>query len=285
MDKLLTDLIKNIIGGADNSINAAFSNLMDLCFNLENQLAQSNGELYMAFSRLKSVIFSMALALIVLKFLKKGFDIYILWTEGESDTPPLTFIVYFIRAVVVLICYGILYNWLILATESFGNSMLTAMDLSIDISITDSLASATIGGIFNAILAIIALILIFILYIQFITRGFEIFILNLGFPIACVGLVQADGGVFKSYFDKVFKSVLTVLIQIVICKISMILIRTGHLIYAVASISTAIKTPKLLQEFTLGGNGGVSNFIVTTSKAIELSGQIKRKLRQSRRLK
>ena len=43
----------------------------------------------------------------------------------------------------------------------------------------------------------------------------------------------------------------------------------------------ALKTPKFLQEFMLGGGtGGISNVIVTTSKTIELSSQIKRKLSQ-----
>ena len=87
----------------------------------------------MSFDNLKAIIFSMALSLIILKFLKKGFDIYILWTEGESDTPPLTFIVYFIRAVVVLICFTVLYDWIIQIAKDFGNQMLTAMNFNNDL--------------------------------------------------------------------------------------------------------------------------------------------------------
>ena len=51
------------------------------------------------------------------------------------------------------------------------------------------------------------------------------------------------------------------------------------MLFGIAAIMMAIKTPKFLQEFMLGGGtGGISNVIVTTSKTIELSSQIKRRL-------
>ena len=51
--------------------------------------------------------------------------------------------------------------------------------------------------------------------------------------------------------------------------------------WLIAAIIMAIKTPKFIQEFMLGGGtGGISNVIVTTSKTMELSSQIKRKFSQ-----
>ncbi|MDO5556671.1 MAG: DUF6102 family protein [Clostridia bacterium] len=281
MEKLLTDLITSIIGGVDSTIDSAFNGLMDLCFNAEYTLTHNFGIQMLNFDNLKTVIFSMALSLIILKFLKKGFDIYILWTEGESDTPPLTFVTYFIRAIVTLVCFTTLYDWLIEIAKDFGNNMLTAMNLTNQLPITQTIASFAGYGIFSALLAIIALILLFVLYVQFIIRGFEMFILKMGFPLACVGLVEANGGVFKSYSEKLFKSVLTVLIQIVICKIAIALVLSVQFLYAIAAIIMAIKTPKFLQEFTLGGGtGGISNVIITASKTMELSGQLKRKIQE-----
>ena len=281
MEKLLTDLITSIIGGVDSTIDSAFNGLMDLCFNAEYALTHNFGIQMLNFDNLKTVIFSMALSLIILKFLKKGFDIYILWTEGESDTPPLTFITYFIRAIVTLVCFATLYDWLIEIAKDFGNNMLTAMNLTNQLPLTQTIASFAGYGIFSASLAIIALILFFVLYVQFIIRGFEMFVLKMGFPLACVGLVEANGGVFKSYSEKLFKSVLTVLIQIVICKIAIALILSVQFLYAIAAIIMAIKTPKFLQEFMLGGGtGGISNVIITASKTMELSGQLKRKIQE-----
>ena len=275
MESILTGLITSIIGGADNVINSAFNGLIDMCFNAENYISSNFGSMVVDFSQLKALILSLSLSLIVLKFLKKGFDMYILWTDGEADTPPLTYIVYFVRAIVVAISFTVLYDWIIGIAKSFGESILTAMNFTDNISLTNIATS----GLFTAIVALIALILLFVLYIQFLMRALEMFVLKLGFPLACVGLVNPDGGVFKSYSEKLIKSILTVLVQIILCKISIILIMNVKMLFGIASIIMAIKTPKFLQEFMLGGGtGGISNVIVTTSKTMELSSQIKRKL-------
>lgn len=279
MESLLTGLITSIIGGADTAINSAFNGLMDMVFKCEDYLSNNFGSQLINYSSLKALILSLSLSLIVLKFLKKGFDMYIMWTDGESDTPPLNYLVYFIRAVVVALCFSILYDWVIDVAISFGNQMLEAMGMLSNSSITTQLATIAGTGIFTAIVCLIALILIFVLYVQFLMRSLEMFVLKLGFPLACVGLVNPDGGVFKSYIEKLFKSVLTVLVQILLCKIAIVLILNVKLLYGIAAIILALKTPKFIQEFMLGGgSGGVSNIIMTTSKTMELSSQIKRKL-------
>ena len=279
MESILTGLITSIIGGADNVINSAFNGLIDMCFNAENYISSNFGNIVVDFSGLKALVLSLALSLIVLKFLKKGFDMYVLWTDGEADTPPLTYIVYFIRSIVVAISFSVLYDWIIQIAKSFGDSILNTMNIADNISLTTIIANMATSGLFTAIVALIALILLFVLYIQFLMRAVEMFVLKLGFPLACVGLVNPDGGIFKSYSEKLFKAVLTVLVQIILCKIAIILIINVKLLFAIASIIMAIKTPKFLQEFMLGGGtGGISNVIVTTSKTMELSSQIRRKL-------
>ena len=166
---------------------------MDTCFNAEYALTHTLGVQVISLDNLKMLIFSFALSLIILKFIKKGFDIYILWTEGEADTPPLTFIIYFLKAVVVLLASTILYDWLVSVVQSFGQEMLNSLNVAQTMDITTQMASLAGAGLFSAIMALIALILLFVLWVQFIIRGAEIFILKLGFPLACVGLVNADG--------------------------------------------------------------------------------------------
>lgn len=285
MESILTNLITSIIGGVDNSINEAFNGLMDLCFNAEYTLTHNFGIAVLSFENLKTILTSFALCLIILKFLKKGFDIYILWTEGESDTPPLTFIMYFIRAIVVLIGSTILWDWVVEIIKSFGTSLLNAMSFQSTFTLTTAIANFALNGIFNAIIGLVAIILYFILYIQFIMRGLEIWILKMGFPIACVGLVQADGGAFNSYFEKILKSMITVIVQIILCKLSLLLIASSQFIYMIAAIILALKTPKFLQDIMLVSGGGLGGAINTASKTIELSGQLKRKFSQLRKVK
>lgn len=279
MEGILTGLISNVIGGADTVINSAFNGLIDMCFNSENYISSNFGSTVIDFSQLKALILTLAISLIVLKFLKKGFDMYIMWTDGEADTPPLTYIVYFIRAIAMAVSFSILYDWVVQIAKSFGESMLQTMNMADNISLTTTIANIATSGLFNSIVALIGLILLFVLYIQFLMRALEMFVLKLGFPLACVGLVNPDGGVFKSYSEKLIKSILTILVQIILCKIAIVLLINVKMLFGIAAIILAIKTPKFLQEFMLGGGtGGISNVIVTTSKTMELSSQIKRKL-------
>lgn len=279
MEGILTGLISNVIGGADTVINSAFNGLIDMCFNSENYISSNFGSTVIDFSQLKALILTLAISLIVLKFLKKGFDMYIMWTDGEADTPPLTYIVYFIRAIAMAVSFSILYDWVVQIAKSFGETMLQTMNMADNISFTTTIANIATTGLFNSIVALIGLILLFVLYIQFLMRALEMFVLKLGFPLACVGLVNPDGGVFKSYSEKLIKSILTILVQIILCKIAIVLLINVKMLFGIAAIILAIKTPKFLQEFMLGGGtGGISNVIVTTSKTMELSSQIKRKL-------
>ena len=279
MEGILTGLISNVIGGADTVINSAFNGLIDMCFNSENYISSNFGSTVIDFSQLKALILTLAISLIVLKFLKKGFDMYIMWTDGEADTPPLTYIVYFIRAIAMAVSFSILYDWVVQIAKSFGETMLQTMNMADNISLTTTIANIATTGLFNSIVALIGLILLFVLNIQFLMRALEMFVLKLGFPLACVGLVNPDGGVFKSYSEKLIKSILTILVQIILCKIAIVLLINVKMLFGIAAIILAIKTPKFLQEFMLGGGtGGISNVIVTTSKTMELSSQIKRKL-------
>ena len=78
---------------------------------------------------------------------------------------------------------------------------------------------------------------------------------------------------------------LTVLVQIILCKMALACILSVQFINAIALIIMAIKTPRFLQDFMLGGgSGGITNMIIATSKSIELTGQIKRKIAQLKKV-
>ena len=71
MEGILTGLISNVIGGADTVINSAFNGLIDMYFNSENYISSNFGSTVIDFSQLKALILTLAISLIVLKFLKK----------------------------------------------------------------------------------------------------------------------------------------------------------------------------------------------------------------------
>ena len=229
------------------------------------------------FTALKTIILSFAISLIILKFLKKGFDTYILWSEGDIDTPSFTFVTYFARAIILAVSFPVLYEWLISVSKEFANDVLVALNVSGQQEIIEALMKGSALGIFASVFAIIILIILFLLYIQLLMRGVEMFILKLGFPLACVGLVDSDKGMFLPYIKKFFQSIITVIIQIGLAKLSILLIITNQYIYATAILLVALRTPKFLQEFLLitgNGSSGLSSAIHNTSKTIELTKQV-----------
>ena len=279
MEKLLTNLIGTIIGSADNSIYEVFNNLIDMCFNSETYITHILGAEVLNFDGLKQIILGFAISLIVLKFLKKGFDTYIAWTEGDNDMPPLNFVGYFVRALIMAISFPILYDWLISISKDLATQVMVALNMSEQYSITTSLSAVTLLNLFSGILALIILVMGFLLYIQFIMRGVEMFILKLGFPLACVGLVDSDKGIFAPYMKKFFQSIVTVIVQIALTKLAILLIVSSQLLQATAVILVALRTPKFLSEFMLttnGGTTGVNNIVHNVSRTIEFTKQLKR---------
>ena len=277
MEELLTGLVSSIIGGADSVINTVFNSLLDVCFNAEQGLTNILGTEILNFTTLKEVILSFAITLIILKFLKKGFEIYIMWTEGDTDIPSSTYITYFIRALVLAISFPVLYDWFIRTARSFADSILLALNIGEQQGIIEALLKGVPLGLFSSIFAVIILVMLFLLYIQLLMRGIEMFILKIGFPLACVGLVDSDKGVFAPYVKKFFQSTLTVIVQLALVKIGILLIISNQFIYATAVLLLALRTPKFLQEFMLttgNGGSGISNAVHTTSKTIELTKQV-----------
>lgn len=83
----------------------------------------------------------------------------------------------------------------------------------------------------------------------------KILILRVGLPMACVGILDTDKGVFKTYIQKFFQATLEVLVQIVLAKIGIALMLNTYVFCGIAALMLAIKTPRFLQEFIiiLGG--------------------------------
>lgn len=226
------------------------------------------------------IFFGFGISLIILKFLKKGFDRYVLWQDGDSDVEPAIMFMGFLKALAIAICFPTMYQWLATVIEDMSSELINIIsgDMSTDFSaIINGISSA---GLFTGIVSLIFFICFFILYIQFLTRGLEIMILRIGLPLACVGLMDRDNGVFKTYLQKFFQSTLGVLIQIVLAKMGVGLMLNAHVFWGVAAMVLAIKTPKFLQEFLIisgGGSGGMMNKVYSTARIYQMSKAIFKK--------
>jgi hypothetical protein len=106
-------------------------------------------------------------------------------------------------------------------------------------------------------------------------RGLEMLILRVGVPIACVGLLDNDSGVFKNYLTTFFKSMLTIVVQVALAKLGVGLMLNMHVFWGVACMILALKTPRFLSEFVVpsggGGGGGVINNVYHSVRLVGMA--------------
>lgn len=255
LEVLLVLLIVAILNGCLTYVNSILEGLVSMALYAEtymDTLLGTNG-----FTQVFEIFLSFGISLIVLKFLKKGFDIYILWTDGDAEIDPLKLLTGFFKALAIAVSFPTLYGWMATIIEDMTNRILIAIGLGHNTDFTSTISGISSAGLFTAIVSLIFFICFFLLYFQFLMRGLEILILRIGLPLACSGLVDSDGGVFRTYIQKFFQSTLAVLIQIVLAKLGVALMLNLHVFWGIAALMLAIKTPRFLQEFIIvsGGSG------------------------------
>ena len=76
------------------------------------------------------ILLGFGVSLIILKFLKKGFECYVMWTDGDPDSEPIQLIIRFVQAIAVAVCFPVMYGWLADITEKLTNQLITAIGAS-----------------------------------------------------------------------------------------------------------------------------------------------------------
>lgn len=264
LESFLSNFINEALGYADT----ALGNIVDVAINSENYMKSSLG---LDFSGVYAMILSYAIYLIVLKYVKKGFDVYVLWDEGDADMDPFIMFTSLCKSIIIATSFETIYIYIgaiaIDVIDKVLNSFNTA---DIDLTSADLIKAAVSAflnnGIFLVIIALIYLVMYIFLWIQFIKRGLELFILKKGIPFACVGLIDSDGGVFKPYCKKIVQELFTVFIQVILLKMSLIFMINGHFLWGIAAMNFSIKSPQFLQEFIMmTQSGGIGTKVSQTA--------------------
>lgn len=264
----ITGFLNDLINGALGAFDSALGNIADVALNSENYMKSTLG---MNFDGLYKVIYTYAIYLIVLVFLKKGFEVYVLWNDGDADMDPFIMLTSFTKAIILAVSFETLYGYIADFSLEMIHAILKSFNTAdIDLSAPTILKAAVSGflnnGIFLVIVAVVYIVMYIKLYIDFIKRGLELFILKKGVPFACIGMMNSDGGVFKPYIKKIVQEVLTVLLQVVLLKLSLIFMINGHFFWGIAAINYAITAPQFLQEFIMmSQSGGVTTKISQTA--------------------
>ena len=278
MEAILVILLVALLNGAIVFIDQMLESLIPMTLYAdEYMIATAGGSMV---DILFEIVLGFGVSLIILKFLKKGFDSYILWTDGDPDYEPTALIIRFIQAIAVAVTFPVLYGWLAQITEDLTDELLIAINQSTNMDWQTWVNGISSLGLVTAIFGLIFVICYFILYFQFLMRGLEIMILRIGMPMACVGLLDNDKGVFGEYVKMFFKSMLTVVIQICLLKLGVgMMLNVGinmNVFWGVACLVLAIKTPQFLQQFIIpGSSGGASGAINNVYHSVRLVGMAK----------
>ncbi|MCO5385323.1 MAG: DUF6102 family protein [Desulfosporosinus sp.] len=275
MEVLLVLLIVALLNGAIAYINDLLTGIVPMTLYAEQYMTTLSGSNIA--DTLFNILFGFGVSLIVLKFLKKGFETYILWSDGDADEEPLSLLTNFFKALAVAVCFPTLYQWMADIVEDMTNQLLTAIGVTTNYGWQAWVNGISSMGLVTAIFGLIFIICYFMLYFQFLMRGLEIFILRVGVPLACVGLLDNDKGVFKAYLNKFFQSMLAVVVQIVLAKLGVGLMLNMHVFWGLACMMLAIRTPRFLQDFLIttgGGGGGVINNVYHSVRLVGMAQKL-----------
>ena len=256
MVNAIVDLIQSFIGGSFDTLKGLLQNMANMVFYIEKELAlASDGLQGFDFNNIFRVVYVFASLLLIMIFIKKLIETYFFWQSGDPDTNPVQVVVRFIKAIVIMICFGWCYDIFI----TIMNEFLTALSNGIvapNQDIGTLLQSQMQGGIFTAIACLFMLILLLSIIFQFITRGLEMLILRIAIPLACIGLINSDGGAFTGYIKKFIQNTFTVIIQVILVQLAILLMANGQMIYAIATGLVATRTPAMLNEFMISSSAG-----------------------------
>ncbi|MEA4895910.1 MAG: DUF6102 family protein, partial [Oscillospiraceae bacterium] len=240
MTDIITSFLNNLISGAFDGFDAIMLKLLENMLYVEKLLSGALST--NSITNVYNYIYAFACCLVGLKFLTKGFKIYILWRDGDADSSIQDMLTGSAQAAVAMAGFPYLYDLMADVTEKLSNGIMSNFGFS-SVTMTDLFKlNATGLGIFELIIIVIYLILVIVLYVMLIKRGVELLILRLGVPFASMGLLDSDYGVFKGYMQTLIKTLLTSIIQITLLSLS-IRIMTNlsivNLICSIAVISTA----------------------------------------------
>lgn len=274
MEKILLLLIIALLNGSLVYMDSLLKDIIPISLYAEKYMTLTTGANLL--EDLYEIVFSFGVALMILKFLKKGFEIYVLWTDGDPDEEPLFLLTNFFRAMAIAVCFPTIYSWLGNMVEDLTNRLLGVIGQSTQYDWALWVNALESAGLVTAVFGLIFIVCFFILYFQFLMRGLEMFILRVGIPLACTGLLDNDKGVFRAYAQKFTQSMLAVVIQIALAKLGVGLMLQNHVFWGMACMMLAIRTPRFLSDFliTTGGGGGVVNNVYHSVKLIGMARKL-----------
>ena len=273
MTDMLVELIQNFISGSESTLNSLFNSMMNLVFFIERELLYIPetenivGINKVDFNEIYKIIFDFATYLLVIVFIAKAIKIYFMMREGDNEQNPIHLIVGMLKAVIIMICFKEIYVIGVGIVEELLNSILNAMSIQ-GTNLAEALSNNIQGGIFTAVACLVLLICWLLLICQFIMKGIELLVMRIGIPIASIGLLNSDGGVFPDYIRTFLMTAFTVVIQLALLNLSIATLMMNKLIYGIAIAVVSVNTPAIMGKYMIRPSASPINAIGNTARSM-----------------
>ena len=206
------------------ALQEATTNIIESVFFIEESDALvTNGTLNSySLSAAMDYLYLFMVALVTLKLVWQGWKVYVLGRDGEAEVSPATMLKNAVYAVGVALAFPVLYKIgveIAIAVSSaitrlFPSSHMWAENIlfkDMPDLIMQVYASAT-SNVAISIMLLVYVVVFIILFFKMLWQGWQMLLYRLGFPFAVVGLVNSDGGVFKSYVQIYFQQLFQIIL-------------------------------------------------------------------------
>ncbi len=262
----VADLGGNMIESVLVQYEKKARNFSHMALQIENYNALDSGILNNdKVTMLFDILYAFMIVLLALKLVWKGYNVYVLWRDGESEMPPTEMLVGALLAVGTAVAFPVLYSIAAKAIMELAEQLCMVIRFfPPENEWTDVIGwvgTTCQSGFASAMLTSVLLILQTTMFVKLLAQGIEILVWRLGVPIACVGLIDSDGGVLKPYMQIMFQLMATVLIEWFLVMLAGNLIAEQTVMgiaLATGCVSVALNTPTILNRFLLanGRHGG-----------------------------
>ena len=237
MDKIIEDFFGGIVRKTLEAMTDFGEDTFSYYLNFDKAIKSEAPSF--SFDKLYTYMAALSLGIAIMLFLKKGFEIYILWNDGDSDLDPVVFLASFIKMTVVIVWFSSAYGYGVEVATNIFNKLLE--------SITGNVTGKDfLAGLLNFV---------------DLNNGFLFIILRIGVPLAALDMLNADSVAWRAYVKKIVQITLTLELQIFLFFLSLMIPINGikNFIFAIAIQLTAIKLPSFLSELLVvsAGNGGL----------------------------
>lgn len=282
LEDLLKAMVDEILGGLQN----LFGDLFHCTFFIEDTIGLSDTVLTAeSISAAYGALYTFMVCLLILKMLWKGVNVYILWRDGESETPPGEMILGTILAMVTAVAFPLLYGVAVTVAREILDTVCAIMFSAYPGWIADCLdfvkmmftpeGNALTNSLLMLLLALVYLFIYIAMVFVMLKQGAELLIYRLGVPLAVVGLVNSDGGSWKPYIQTFYRMLATAIVRFFCLYLGMHLAANFSpmgMILGIVFTILAFTAPILIGQFLAPKGSGAMQKVHTFAMAVRAFG-------------